>query len=64
MRPPIFGQRRDRMQRQAQHWGAVRLEQALSLLIDTDLTLRSAAASPDMAVMERTLIRLAMLGAR
>ncbi len=63
-RPPVFGPRRDRMQRQAQRWGQVQLEQAISLLVDTDLTLRSAASAPDMAVMERTLIRLAMMPAR
>ncbi|MEO3417232.1 DNA polymerase III subunit delta [Roseovarius sp. CAU 1744] len=65
MRPPIFGRRRDRMLRQAQKWGAPRLEQALSLLTDTDLQLRSAGQSaPTMALVERTLIRLAMLAAR
>ena len=65
MRPPIFGPRRDRMLRQAQKWGAPRLEQALSLLTDTDLQLRSAGRSaPEMALVERTLIRLAMMAAR
>ena len=65
MRPPIFGPRRDRMLRQAQKWGAPRLEQALSLLTDTDLQLRSAGQNaPAMALVERTLIRLAMLAAR
>ena len=39
-----------------------RLEQALEVLIDTDLTLRSTSRAPTMAVMERALIRLAMLG--
>lgn len=63
-KPPVFGPRRDRMERQARAWGTARLEQALGVLIDTDLTLRSAAPAPDLAVMERTLIRLAMLGAR
>ncbi len=62
LRPPVFGPRRDRMQRQAQAWGMHKLEQALGLLIDTDLTLRSASRAPAMAVMERTLIRLSMLG--
>ena len=33
-----------------------------AMLIDTDLTLRSSSRAPDMAVMERALIRLAMLG--
>lgn len=63
-RPPVFGPRRDRMQRQAQTWGTARLEQALGILFDTDLSLRSAKRAPQMAVIERTLIRLAMLGGR
>ena len=62
MRPPVFGPRRDRMLRQAQGWGMRRLEQALEVLVDTDLTLRSTSRAPTMAVMERALIRLAMLG--
>lgn len=62
LRPPIFGPRRDRMQRQAQKWGAARLEDALTLITDTDLQLRSAGqTAPPMAVLERTLIRLAMM---
>ena len=64
LRPPVYGPRRDRMVRQAQGWGIHKLEQALGLLVDTDLTLRSASRAPAMGVMERTLIRLAMLGAR
>ncbi|MDU8943781.1 DNA polymerase III subunit delta [Ovoidimarina sediminis] len=64
LRPPVFGPRRDRMGRQAQTWGARKLEEALRVLIDTDLTLRSRNRAPDMGVMERTLIRLAMMGAR
>lgn len=64
MRPPIFGPRRDRMLKQAQSWGMHRLEQALGLITDTDLALRSSARAPAMAVMERALIRLAMLNRR
>lgn len=65
LRPPVFGPRRDRMLRQAQHWGAGRLEQALAILTETDLTLRSAGQrAPDMALVERALIRLAMLAGR
>lgn len=64
MRPPIFGPRRDRMTRQASAWGAYKLDQAISLLTDTDLQLRSAGQNaPAMALVERMLIRLAMLGA-
>ncbi len=61
-RPPVFGPRRDRMERQARRWGLARLEQALGLLVDTDLSLRSASPAPAMPVMERTLVRLTRLG--
>ncbi len=56
-----FGARRPHMQAQAQKWGARALEQALALLVETDLTLRSASRAPAMAVMERALIRIAMM---
>lgn len=63
LRPPVFGARRDRLLRQAQNWGVHKLETALTVLTDTDLRLRSAAqTAPAMAVMERALIRLAILG--
>jgi len=62
LRPPVYGKRRDRIVRQAQNWGPARLETALTVLTDTDLHLRSAGqTAPAMAVMERALIRLAML---
>ncbi len=63
-RPPVFGPRRARMAQQAQGWGLHRLEEALDLMIATDLTLRSASRAPVMAVMERALIRLANLAKR
>jgi DNA polymerase-3 subunit delta len=56
-----FGNRRDAMQAQAQRLGLRALEQALSALVETDLTLRSTSRAPTMAVMERALIRIAML---
>lgn len=63
--PPVFGSRRDRMIGQVQAWGVLKLEHALRVLADTDLLLRSAdQRAPQMALMERCLIRLAMLGAR
>ncbi len=64
LRPPVFGPRRDAMLRQVGHWGRDRLERALGLLIETDLTLRSANPAPPQALMERALIRLAVLGRR
>jgi DNA polymerase-3 subunit delta len=60
-RPPVNWKHRDRMQRQAERWGAMRLEQALSLLVDTDLALRSSTPVPPMPMMERTLVRLARM---
>ncbi|MEW9919932.1 DNA polymerase III subunit delta [Marimonas sp. MJW-29] len=63
---PIYGVRdRDRVARQANSWGAAKLETALSVLVDTDLTLRSAAkTAPGLALVERAFIRLAILGAQ
>ena len=62
LRPPVFGPRRDRMVRQAKRWGLGRLERAMGMLTDTDLQLRSAnQTAPQIAVVERTLIRLSML---
>ena len=61
-RPPVFGPRRDRMVRQAQDWPMDRLETALHLLVDTDLALRSGGqTAPQMALVERAFIRLAMM---
>ena len=58
---PGFGPKRDLMARQAAQWGMRTLEQALALLVETDLSLRSSSRAPAMAVMERALIRLAMM---
>lgn len=61
LRPPVFGPRRDRIIQQARAWGPDRLQKALTMLTDTDLLLRSAGqTAPDMAIVERTLIRMAM----
>ena len=64
MRPPIFGPRRDAIVRQASNWGRDRLEQALMLLTDTDLQLRSSSRTPQHALVERALIRLALMARR
>jgi len=62
--PRPFGPRRDAMMRQSKTWGTRKLETALTVLTDTDLQLRSAAqTAPPLALVERMLIRLAMLGA-
>ena len=54
-----FFKRRDRMMKQASSWTTRQIEKALSLLVETDMTLRSTSRAPAMAVMERTLIRIA-----
>jgi DNA polymerase-3 subunit delta len=65
LRPPVFGARRDAILRQAGNWGRDRLERALRELTDTDLALRSAnQTAPQGALVERALIRLAMLARR
>ena len=56
-----FGPRRAAMERQAKTWGMRPLEAAMALLIETDLTLRSTSKAPAMALMERALIRIAMM---
>lgn len=63
-RPPVPFMRKDRLTRQAKAWGAVKLEQAMQLLTETDLQLRSAKPTPDMALVERALIRLSMMNRR
>lgn len=64
MRPPVWGARREQMRRQATAWGAPRLDAALRLLLETDLRLRSSSPVPEAALMERALIRLAMMARR
>lgn len=64
LRPPVFGPRRDKIVRQASTWGRDKLERALTALTDVDLQLRSANTAPSEALLERTLIRLAMMARR
>lgn len=63
-RPPVPFRSRERMQRQVQAWGQRRLEEAIRLLVDTDLTLRSSQRAPVMAVMERAFLRLSEMNRR
>lgn len=60
-RPPVFGPRRARMAAQARAFGRERLEAALGLVMEAELTLRSARPAPAAAVVERLLVRIAML---
>ena len=62
---PVYGPRRDMIVRQAQHWGGRKLQDALTVLTDLDLQLRSAGQrAPAMELVERCLIRLAMMAQR
>jgi DNA polymerase-3 subunit delta len=60
-RPPVFGPRRSRMAAQARALGRAELEKALGLIIEAELALRSTRPTPDTALVERLLVRLAML---
>ncbi len=64
LRPPLYGPRRDAIVRQAGQWGRDRLERGLTVLIDTDLQLRSTSPAPQQALVERALIKLAMMARR
>ncbi|PZQ95429.1 MAG: DNA polymerase III subunit delta [Cereibacter sphaeroides] len=58
-RPPVFGPRRDALLRQVQQMGLRKIEDALGMMVETDMILRSSSRPPEMALVERTLIRLA-----
>jgi DNA polymerase-3 subunit delta len=64
LRPPAFGPRRQALAAQTRRWGPARLETANRLLFQADRTLRSPGDRPDRALVERCLIRLAMMVAR
>ncbi len=64
LRPPVFGPRRDAMAAQVRAWGTPRLERALTTLTDADLMLRSSSRTPQEAMLERALIRIAMMRPR
>lgn len=64
LRPPLYGPRRDAVVRQASAWGRDKLEKAITALIDTDLQLRSTSVAPQQALVERLLIKLAMMSRR
>jgi DNA polymerase-3 subunit delta len=61
-RPPVLGPRREAMLGQLRAGSPARFEAALSLLTETDLALRSGAPVPAYPLLERTLMRIALLG--
>jgi DNA polymerase-3 subunit delta len=64
LRPPAPGPRGQVLAARARRWGPSRLESANRLLFQTDRVLRSPGDRPDRALVERCLIRLAMMVAR
>ena len=62
LRPPIYGPRKETLINQAQKWGPVKIKTAIKILTTIDLKLRSAdQKAPQMSLVERHLIRIAML---
>ena len=64
MRPPLFGPRRNALLAQVRNWSQDRVESAIHLLQETERTLRSPGTRPNRAIVERCLLRIAMMGAR
>lgn len=60
LRPPVMGPRKRQMSDQLRLWTVPMLEAAIRTLTDTDLALRSPRPVPDMALIERALVRIAM----
>ena len=62
LRPPIYGPRKEALINQAQRWGPIKIKTAIKILTATDLQLRSSnQQAPQMALVERLFIRIAML---
>lgn len=52
---------KDAVARQAGIWTRDKMDKAVALILETDLTLRSASRAPTMALMERALLRVAIM---
>tara|TARA_Y100000739_G_scaffold226271_1_gene233542 strand:+ start:1821 stop:2849 length:1029 start_codon:yes stop_codon:yes gene_type:complete len=61
LKPPVSFKKTDDMVKQIKLWGSVRLSEAIHMLIDLDLELRSNSGKPNQSLMERTMIRLSLL---
>ena len=61
LKPPVFGPRKEKLINQAQKWGPEKIKGAIKIITATDLQLRSPnQQAPQMALIERLFIRLAM----
>ncbi|MEM7212926.1 MAG: DNA polymerase III subunit delta [Pseudomonadota bacterium] len=61
IRPPLWGARKSAMQSLLRRWAGRRLEQANQILFEADGAVRSSGNAPDMAMVERCALRLAMM---
>lgn len=62
-RPPVRGPRRDALLADLRRWPAPRAEAALRQLFETERRLRSPGHRPEAAMVERALLRVALMGA-
>ena len=61
LRPPVYGPRKESLIKQAQKWEPEKIKGAIKIITATDLQLRSEnQQAPQMALVERLFIRLAM----
>ncbi len=61
IKPPLWGARKTAMQSLVRRWRPNRLEQAIQVLFETDASIRSSRKAPEMSVVERCALRLAMM---
>ena len=61
VKPPLFGPHKEKLINQAKKWGPEKIKGAIKIIPATDLQLRSQnQKAPQMALVERLFIRLAM----
>lgn len=61
IRPPLWGPRRTAFASQLRRWDRARLEAANRQLFETDSKVRSAAQTPELALVERCFLRIALM---
>ena len=59
LKPQVFGARRERLTRQTRRLHSDVISAAVTALTDVELTLRSSSKVPDLALVERALVRIA-----
>lgn len=64
LRPPVWGAQRQALLDQTRRWTLRGLEQVLGMLAELELELRSSGGAPPLALLERALLRIAILARR